>query len=275
MKTIHKRQDRPAKRRQINRSYWIYASIALLLLAGCGDTEPAKEPPGQEESAKTDVLEGGSAALQTDDPLDQMDVYLVGFHPMKEEPAHQLEAHHFCRQVNEDFAQCVLFDGNTEDANLTGIEYIISEKLFESLPDEEKQYWHPHNYEILSGQLVAPGLPDVAEKELMEGKMNSYGKTWHVWSTRTADREGDRLPLGDPMLAWSFNRDGEAKPGLVESRDKRMDIDTEETRRERKDLIPMANPQSGVDALIGKFPRSTTSIEGVQDISSADTSREE
>jgi hypothetical protein len=42
------------------------------------------------------------------------------------------------------------------DANLIGIEYILSERLFETLPDDEKPSWHPHNYEILSGQLAAP-----------------------------------------------------------------------------------------------------------------------
>ena len=26
-----------------------------------------------------------------------------------------------------------------------------------------------------------------------------------------------KLPLGEPMLTWSFNRDGEAKAGLVEN----------------------------------------------------------
>lgn len=192
-----------------------------LLLISCGeDRKSDTEVPGREETTKTDVLETGSAALQKKGPFDPMNIYLVGFHPMKEDPSHQMEAHHFCTQINEDFAQCALFDGNTEDAKLTGIEYIISEKLFETLPEEERKYWHPHNYEILSGQLVAPGLPDVADKELMESKMNSYGKTWHVWSTGTADGEGDEIPMGDPMLAWSFNRDGEAKPGVVEKREK-------------------------------------------------------
>lgn len=200
-----------------------------------------------------------------------MNVYLMGFHPMKEEPAHQMEAHHFCNQVNEDFAQCALFDGNTRDARLNGIEYIISEKLFESLPEEEKQYWHPHNYEILSGQLVGPRLPDAAEKELMEGKMNSYGKTWHVWDTPSADREGDELPLGEAKLAWSFNRDGEAAPGLVERRDERMDIDSAGKRREREDLIRLANPQSGVDALKDRFGRQTESIPGVVDKSAVES----
>jgi hypothetical protein len=85
-----------------------------------------------------------------------MDIYPVGFHPMKDGPAHQMEAHHFCHQVNEDFAQCVLFDGSTAQARLNGFEYIISEKLFASLREAERKYWHPHNGEILSGQPVAP-----------------------------------------------------------------------------------------------------------------------
>jgi hypothetical protein len=185
-----------------------------------------------------------------------MDVYVTGFHPMKEHPSHQMEAHHFCRQVNEDFAQCVLFDGNTRDANLNGLEFIISEKLFESLPAGEKQYWHPHNYEILSGQLQAPGLPAVAEKELMRSKMNSYGKTWHVWMT---DR-GDKLPLGPAMLAWSINRDGELDPELL-----RGLTNIDDKRSERRDLAGLARPQSGVDALHGKFGRSTKPLPGVSD----------
>jgi hypothetical protein len=186
---------------------------------------------------------------------------------MKDDPAHQMEAHHFCRQVNEDLAQCALFDGNTDNANLNGIEYIISERLFETLPGDERQYWHPHNYEILSGQLVAPGIPAVAEEELMRGKMNSYGKTWHVWDTRSD--AGTPLPFGEPMLAWSFNRDGEARPGLVEARDERMGIDTEATRRNRAELEPLARPQDGVDALRGQFaqPLQSTPTTGTTDTS--------
>ena len=41
-------------------------------------------------------------------------------------------------------------------------------------PVREKAFWHPQNYEILSGQLRMPGLSDVAEKEALKGKMNSY-----------------------------------------------------------------------------------------------------
>jgi hypothetical protein len=242
--------------------------FALLVTLAFGLVSAAvaqnQQPPGEDKTAKTRTLEAGAKMLQSNSPLGPMDVYLVGFHPMKDHPEHQMEAHHFCHQVNQDFAQCTLFDGNGRNANLTGIEYIISEKLFETLPEDERKYWHPHNAEILSGQLVAPGIPAVAEEALMKDKMNSYGKTWHVWNSGTMGQTGDKLPLGPPMLAWSFNRDGEAKPGLVEQRDTKMDISTAEKRRQRADLQSLAKPQSGVDALKSAFPQAKA-IPGVVD----------
>ncbi|SEK65179.1 OBAP family protein [Nitrosovibrio tenuis] len=222
-------------------------------------------PAGEAKTPQTRALEAGAKLLQSRTPLKPFDIYLVGFHPMKESPEDQMEAHHYCRQVNEDFAQCMLFDGNTKDANLNGIEYIISEKLFNALPEGEKKYWHPHNGEILSGQLVAPHIPDVAEKTLMKGKMNSYGKTWHLWNTGYEGKPGDELPLGEPMLGWSFNRDGEAIPGLIEKRDKKLKINSAEKRRQRTDLRQFAKPQSGVDDLKDEFGRPVQAIPGVVD----------
>jgi hypothetical protein len=247
------------------RTGWLLIGTVVGGCTGAGMTEPAVEVAGEPESARTSLLETGASVLQRDAPTDALDVYLVGFHPMRDDPQQQIEAHHFCRQVNEDFMQCALYDGNTAEANLNGLEYIISERLFETLPAAEQPYWHPHNGEILSGQLVAPGLPEVAEKELMRGKMNSYGKTWHTWNTGQLSQGGDALPLGEPTLAWSFNRFGEAAPGLVEDRDERMDISTEERRRQRQDLTGLARPQSGVDALAGAFARPTEPIPGVID----------
>jgi len=256
--------------------FFIRYLLYLLALAG-GSVSPAFAeesqsgtatraiPAGEAKTPQTRVLEAGAKLLQSKSPLKRFDIYLVGFHPMKESPNDQMEAHHYCHQINEDFAQCALFDGNTKDANLNGIEYIISERLFKTLPEQEKKYWHPHNGEILSGQLVAPGIPDMAEKALMKEKMNSYGKTWHLWNTGYEGRPGDDLPLGEPMLGWSFNRDGEAVPGLVEKRDKKMKINTVEKRKQREDLKQLAKPQAGVDDLKDKFDRPTEAIPGVVD----------
>lgn len=242
---------------------WPLIAFLLAACTGSGATGPSVMPHGSPESADTAALEGAASVLQRDAPTDALDIYLVGFHPLKDDPSHQFEAHHFCRQVNEDLMQCALYDGNTAEANLTGIEYIVSERLYGRLPMEERRYWHPHNGEILSGQLVAPGIPAAAEHALMASKMNSYGKTWHTWDTGAFDGTPESLPLGEPKLAWSFNRFGEADPELIGQRDRRLGISTEERRRARRDLVGRAHPQDGIDVLAGRFPRPTEPIPGV------------
>jgi hypothetical protein len=245
-------------------------ALALLPLAACGggDSPPQSRTPGAPQTGKTTALEAGSQVLQALPPVEEIEVYIVGFHPMWASPGLQMESHHYCHQVNEDFAQCVLYDGNTAESRLHGVEYIISERLFEGLPPAERRYWHPHNYEILSGQLVAPGIPAVAETELMRKKINSYGKTWHLWKTGVYTREADPLPYGEPHLAWSFNRDGEAMPGLIENRNRRMGIDGAKVREQRRDLAKLTRPQAGVDLLKKSFPEAKP-VTGVVDKGSA------
>jgi Protein of unknown function (DUF1264) len=226
-------------------------------------------PRGSSKGGWLAALEQGANLLQDRGPLPGFDVYVVGFHCVKDEPQMQMEAHHYCRVVNDDLLQCVLFDGNTREANLVGIEYIVSEELFDSLPPDEKPYWHPHNYEILSGELVAPGLPDVAERAFLEHLVNSYGKTWHTWHTGRHDGQpGHDLPLGDPMLMWSFNRKGERAPELEHDRNEAMGIDTDTKRANRQELAELAHPQHGVDAMADQFT-GTTSIPGVVDAESS------
>src|SRR4051812_24891756 len=106
-------------------------SYCLALIAGMGmpafaqeKVAPKTSPTGESKSVKTKTLEAGAKALQSNAPMEGFDIYLVGFHPMKDHPEQQMEAHHYCHQVNEDMAQCVLFDSNTKGANMTGVEYI-------------------------------------------------------------------------------------------------------------------------------------------------------
>jgi hypothetical protein len=70
--------------------------------------------------------------------------------------------------------------------------------------------------------------------------------------------------MGEPHLAWSFNRDGEVSPELVAERDRAMGVDTAEVRRRRDELRPLARPQEGVDALHGAFPGPVSPIPGVE-----------
>ena len=224
---------------------------------------PPSRPPGDRISLARRGLQAGSALLQSRAPLRGFDIYVAGFHCAKGHPEMQMEAHHFCAQVNEDVFQCVIFDGNTRDANLIGVEYIISERLFDGLPEDEKPDWHPHNFEVLSGQLTAPGLPAAAEKALVRRLINSYGKTWHTWHTGRHDGHG---PPGPAMLMWSFNRDGEVDPALHQDFNRAMGIDETAKRAHRQDLSALARPQRGVALMRSDFPHADGAPPGVRDV---------
>jgi hypothetical protein len=250
----------------------VLAVVVMAAACGGGNSPPqgGGTTPGTERTPRTAALETGANLLQAKAPVEQIAMYLNGFHVSKDDPTMQMEAHHYCNQTNDDLAQCVLFDGNTAEARLMGLEYIISEKLYTTLPTEEKAYWHPHNYEVLSGTLRMPGLPDAAETAALKTKVNSYGKTWHTWTTGVPGRKPDPLPFGAPHLQWSFNHDGEANPEMIQARDQRMNLNSTEAMQARQELVPLARPQGGVDALAGSFPNAKP-VQGVTDNGDAAT----
>jgi hypothetical protein len=220
-------------------------AIALGALAGCGGDNTASNvaAPGAATSARTQVLEAGAAALQDKPPIDALNAYLDGFHFYSGRMDGQMEAHHYCGILNEEVTQCVIYDGNVKDAKLMGVEYIVSERLFHTLPEAEKALWHSHVHEVKSGQLVAPGIPQVAEKELMKKLVSTYGKTWHTWHTDL----NKELPLGVPQLMMGFTADGQANAAMVAERDRRLGIDSAARRTDRAD-IPAPAVAPGADA---------------------------
>src|SRR4051794_17695634 len=100
-----------------------------------------------------------------------------GFHFYSGKMKRQMEKKHYCSVVNEDLNQCVIFDGNSKNSKIMGVEYIISKKAYETLPSDEKKLWHSHVYEVKSGELIAPGIPQAAEHEFMKKIAATYGKT--------------------------------------------------------------------------------------------------
>lgn len=186
-------------------------------------------------------------AMQAKRPVDAMSAFLNGFHFYADDMGRQVEANHFCTHLTEDFHQCVIYDSDRADAKLIGIEYIVSEKLFRSLPAEEKRLWHSHHYEVKSGELIAPGVPEAAGHILMKDLVTTYGKTWHTWQV---DRY-QNFPMGIPQLMMGFVKDGQVDPRMLEDRDRRFEASTSTLRKDRADIalpevVPGANSwQSG------------------------------
>lgn len=207
------------------------------------NTESNVKSPGEKKDTKTKVLETGAELMQDKTPLKSISMYLDGFHFYNGNMEEQMEAHHYCTKLNEEVTQCIIYDGNGEDAKIMGVEYIISEKLFKSLPAEEKKLWHSHVYEVKSGSLIAPGLPEVAEYELMEKIVSTYGKTIHTWHTD----QKTTLPIGIPQIMMVPIKEGQTDTAMLRERDQKFDIKTAEKELQRKD-IPTPQIEQGADA---------------------------
>ncbi|MBO1330507.1 OBAP family protein [Streptomyces sp. VRA16 Mangrove soil] len=193
---------------------------------------------GKGHPLKHRALDLAAAGLQTKYPVRAMSTYLNGFHMYADAMGRQVEATHFCIHLQHDLHQCVIFDRNAPDARLIGIEYIISEERFRALPDEEKRLWHSHHYEVSSGILVAPGIPDLAEHAYFEDLVSTYGKTFHTWQY---DR--DDFPYGIPQLMMGFTADGQAGDEAISDRDERLGVSTTRKRHGRADIaVPEIAP---------------------------------
>lgn len=171
--------------------------------------------------------------LKYADPVKDIHLYLCAFHIAKNNPNLQIEAHHYCSMRNlniggGDIHQCIIYDSKEAPAKLLGIEYIISDETYQKLPAQEKKYWHPHAYEIISGQLIVPDLADMGDKAL-EGFMTSWGKTFHTWPDPATE-----IPMGEPLLMWSAGADGQISKEMIDKRDKQFGISTDDLRERRK-----------------------------------------
>jgi hypothetical protein len=239
----------PSKSRSGRSGQELAGSIAIGAAAGVttavgvmfGRKAVTQAKVGKGHPLKHRLLDLASGAIQTKYPVDAMSTYLNGFHMYADEMGRQVEASHFCIHLRHDLHQCVIFDRNAPDARLIGIEYIVSEECFRGLPDDEKRLWHSHHYEVKSGELVAPGIPDLAEHAYFSDLVTTYGKTFHTWQY---DR--DDFPYGIPQLMMGLTEDGQINEALVQDRDRRLGVSIAHKRQQRADIptpqvVPGAN----------------------------------
>jgi hypothetical protein len=223
----------------------VAAGIVAAVSVMFGRKAVATAKIGTGHPLKHRALDLAAGLMQPKYPLDAMSTYLNGFHMYADDMGRQVEATHFCIHLRHDLHQCVIFDRNAPDARLIGIEYIISEERFRGLPEDEKRLWHSHHYEVKSGILVAPGIPDLAEHTYFDDLVSTYGKTFHTWQY---DR--DDFPYGVPQLMMGLTEDGQADEALIRDRDRKLGISTPHKRQTRAD-IRMPTVLSGANSWEG------------------------
>jgi hypothetical protein len=104
-----------------------------------------------------------------------------------------LIVHHHCKVYDDMTATCLLFPtGMNDQDKLYGIEYVIPANQYNTLPEEEKKYWHYHLTEL---PRVNATTPDMTAEEAAKVKPildETYGKVVYFWQL------GDSLPIGQP-----------------------------------------------------------------------------
>ncbi|XP_059292930.1 oil body-associated protein 1A-like [Lycium ferocissimum] len=200
------------------------------------------EVPGEPTKTGTAILETATATIQGFGPINKIHQHLCAFHFYGHDMTRQVEAHHFCGHQNEEFRQCLIYDRPDADGRLIGLEYIISEQLFLTLPDDEKKFWHSHLYEVKSGVLFMPAVPGPIQRQDHEKVAKTYGKVIHFWQV---DR-GDTLPLGIPQVMMALTRDGQLDENLGQDVEKRFGVSFSEEREKR---AYMEGPAHGIHPL--------------------------
>jgi hypothetical protein len=171
-------------------------ACSLLSAQAPSSTTPAQQTEPQVQPA----------AAQDRTPVEQLQVYVDGFHNYQRDaklPAEkqmQMRVAHYCQPLNPDFIQCIVYDGNTKNARMIGIEHIISDAEYKKLAPGEQKYWHPHDGEVDSGMLDLPGMAEDKKKDLLQMIRTTHGKTWHVW-----DAHAGKIPAGKPTLMWAID----------------------------------------------------------------------
>ncbi|KAJ5657447.1 uncharacterized protein N7484_001096 [Penicillium longicatenatum] len=209
--------------------------------------------PGDARTTKSQVLETGAALVQDFTPVKQICAHLNAFHVYANDPTRCVEANHYCTHLTEDVRQCLIYDSPDAKARLIGVEYMVSPRIFKTLPPEERKLWHTHEFEVKSGMLIMPApasMPaaawDAAETAEMEDIAPIYGKTYHFWQV---DR-GDVVPMGPPQLMGSFTTEDnvrQACPGgldeLLGERDRKYGVDYKAKAKKREGIADVEKHQ--------------------------------
>ncbi|KAF9279711.1 hypothetical protein BGZ68_007739 [Mortierella alpina] len=210
-------------------------------------TQRVEESQGQ-TSSMTATLAAGTTGLQSFKPMGGICEAFCGIHLYPNDPKRQYIGYHYCHMIDEDRRQCLVYDSDSENAKLVAVEYIISEKLFQELPDNEKKYWHSHKYEVESGLLVQTAksmVPEMvtkmAELPALKILVNTYGKTIQLWPVDDKHKCSSLIPEGPPQIVVSFTRDDQVDLGLLAKRDHALGISTLDKRTEREGKI-QGNP---------------------------------
>jgi hypothetical protein len=121
----------------------------------------------------------------------------AGVHLLKDLPEQSAVAYHYCVPLNDNLSQCLLYDGTGPNARMIGVEYLITDAVYQAMPAEEKAYWHDHKHEVDSGLLRCLTQRGDEEARTLAKIRPLWGKVYQTWAS------GRNYPYGPARLYWS------------------------------------------------------------------------
>ena len=103
--------------------------------------------------------------------------------------------HHHCKVYDDNTAACLLFPTGMGDQDKPyGIEYVITSEQYQTLSDDEKQYWHYHKTEFPTAKAAFPDLQKDELDKVQPVLDETYGKVFYFW------QYPDKFPIGEPQV---------------------------------------------------------------------------
>ena len=105
-------------------------------------------------------------------------------------------AHHWCKAV-EGMTECLIFDGDANDARLVEVETIVSPAVYKTFAPQEQALWHYHKVEIPKVNAKLPDMTPAEAQKTVAAMTDTYGKVWMLWNPM-ATPHGE--PIGRPTV---------------------------------------------------------------------------
>lgn len=152
------------------KSYLIVAiSVVLLFIAACTQSKPVPETPQR-----------------------GFDLHVDAKHYVRDA---RTAVHHWCKTINDNLIECLLFDSDEADAGLVGIETIVPKDIWSTFTKDQQKEWHDHATEIIEAEATLPDTPPEEAAKIVEFLKGTRGRVIYIW-----DFPADDWPVTRPFL---------------------------------------------------------------------------
>jgi hypothetical protein len=135
------------------------------------------------------------AGGKTPSPADGFNIHISAPHRHEDGTVHG-PYHHYCKAINPDIMQCMIFMTTAPNAELIEVEYFIAQKLVRKNVTLEQwnKYYHDHKVEIATGRVQILDVSPAKAKEMALAAAKTDGIIFHLWP------DGAKVPNGEVMF---------------------------------------------------------------------------